>query len=84
MNKHIKQIVADSHLDVYGLGTDYHKWDETITKFSNQLIGETILAILATDTRDIVYTTYDRDRVDAVISRVVDSVRDHFKETENV
>jgi len=80
MNNIIKQIAKDSGLDVYGLGTDYAKWDYVVQKFANELIGETILAVLATDTRDIVYTTYDRDRVDAVISRVVDSVRNHFKE----
>jgi hypothetical protein len=66
---------------VYGLGKDYHKWYETITNFSNQLIGETILAILATDTRPFVFTTWDRDQVAGVIAKVVDSVRDHFKET---
>jgi len=81
MNERIKQIVRDSRLDVYGLGKDYHKWDETVSNFSNQLIGETILAILATDTRSMVYTTYDKSVVDAVISQVVDSVRNHFKET---
>jgi hypothetical protein len=80
MNSKIKQIVRDSHLDVYGLGKDYQKWDETVTNFSNQLIGEVVLAILATDTRQIVYTTYDRDQVAGIISKVVDSVRDHFKE----
>jgi hypothetical protein len=84
MNSKIKEIVRDSRLDVYGLGKDYHKWDETVSDFANQLVGETILAILATDTRSMVYTTYDKSVVDAVIGRVIDSVRDHFKETENV
>jgi len=81
MNERIKQIVRDSHLDVYGLGKDYHKWDETVSNFSNQLVGEVVLAILATDTRQLVYTTYDRDMVGGIISKVVDSVRNHFKET---
>lgn len=49
--------------------------------FADKIIGETITAVLATDTRDIVYTTYDKDQVDATISRVVDQVRNHFKET---
>jgi hypothetical protein len=47
-----------------------------------QVVGECVLAILATDTRDIVYTTYDRDQVAGIISRVVDQVRNHFKETQ--
>jgi len=84
MNSKIKEIVRDSRLDVYGLGKDYDKWDETVTEFVNQLVGECVLAILATDTRSMVYTTYDKSVVDSVISRVVDSVRDHFKENANV
>lgn len=81
MNSKIKEIVRDSRLDVYALGKDYAKWDETVTNFSNQLVGECVLAVLATDTRSLMYTTYDKSVVDSVISRVVDSVRDHFKET---
>lgn len=45
---------------------------------AQQIIGETILAILATDCRDFVYTTYDRDRAAGTISRVVDTVRRHW------
>lgn len=84
MNSKIQEIVRDSKLDVYGLGTDYAKWEHTVTEFSNQLIGECVLAALATDTRQLVYTTYDRSVVNSVISKVVDSIRNHFKETENV
>jgi hypothetical protein len=80
MNAIIKQIAQDSHLDVYGLGTDRAKWDSTVTKFSNQLVGECVLAILATDTRSIVYTTWDRDQVAGIIARVVENVRNHFEE----
>ena len=83
MNAVIKNIVKDSGLDVYGLGTDRAKWEHTVTEFANQLVGECVLAALATDTRQLVYTTYDRDMVGGIISKVVDSVRDHFKETEN-
>lgn len=45
-----------------------------------QVVGECVLAILATDTRSLVYTTFDRGLVDSTIARVVDSVRDHFKD----
>ena len=84
MNSKIQEIVRDSRLDVYGLGKDYAKWEHTVTEFSNQLIGECVLAALATDTRQLVYTTYDRDMVAGIISKVVESIRNHFKETENV
>lgn len=43
-----------------------------------QTVGETILAILATDCRDFVYTTFDRDRADGTIQRVVNQVRNHW------
>lgn len=46
-----------------------------------QVVGECVLAILATDTRDIVYTTWDRDQVAGVIARVVENVRNHFEES---
>ena len=82
MNSKVQEIVRDSHLDVYALGTDYFKWDKTVTDFSNQLIGECVLAILATDTRQFVYTTYDRDMVAGIIAKVADQVRDHFKDTQ--
>lgn len=48
-------------------------------KFGQGIVGETILAILATDCRDLTVTTYDKQFVDGVISRVVDSVRDHWE-----
>lgn len=58
------------------------EWIQHYNKiFADKIIGETITAVLATDTRDIVYTTYDKDQVDATIFRVVDQVRNHFKET---
>jgi len=59
-------------------------WIEQYNKnFVNQVVGECVLAILSTDTRGLVYTTYDRDQVAGIISKVVDSVRDHFKDNTN-
>lgn len=43
------------------------------------IVGECILAILATDTRNLTYTTFDTNFKDAIISKVVDSVQDHWK-----
>lgn len=43
-----------------------------------QTVGETILAILATDTRSLVYTTFDKGMVDGTVQRVVDQVRKHW------
>lgn len=46
--------------------------------FAQQIVGETVLAILATDLKDVIYTTYDQDRVHGIVARVVDSVRNHW------
>lgn len=43
-----------------------------------QAVGETILAILATDLRDCTYTTFDRDRNDNVVGRIIRNVRKHW------
>ena len=45
-----------------------------------QTVGETLLAILATDTRDLVYTTFDKGMADSIIGRVVDQVRNHWSQ----
>ena len=60
---------------LHELGVPYNIENALIVE---QVVGETILAILAADTRDLVYTTYDRGFVAGVISRTVDSVRKHW------
>lgn len=47
-----------------------------------QVVGETILAILATDNRNLMYTTFDRDLVNTVVAQVVDQVRKHWNFSE--
>jgi len=47
--------------------------------YAREVVGETILAILATNCKDIIYTTYDQDRVHGIIGRVVDQVRNHWE-----
>ena len=39
MNERLKRIVRESHLDVYGLGTDRARWEATLEKFL-VLIGD--------------------------------------------
>lgn len=81
MNK-IQQLsqAAIDNIKIGTLGTE--EWIQQYNKnLVNQVVGETILAILATDTRPVVYTTYDKDQVSGIISRVVDQVRNHFKDT---
>jgi hypothetical protein len=40
MNERIRQLVRESHLDVYGLGLDKAKWEHTIEKFAELIVQE--------------------------------------------
>jgi hypothetical protein len=40
MNERIKELVRESHLDVYGLGLDKAKWEHTIKKFADLIVKE--------------------------------------------
>lgn len=46
--------------------------------FAQSIVGETILAILATDHRHAIYTTFDKAAVDGATSRIIDQVRKHW------
>jgi len=60
-------------------GESHYKYVLDIDEFAQQIVGETIAAILATNCKDIIYTTYDQDRVHGIIGRVVDQVRNHWE-----
>jgi hypothetical protein len=38
MNEKIKQYAKQSGLDVYGLGTDYDKWNDVLEKFAELIV----------------------------------------------
>ena len=40
MNPRIRELVRESHLDVYGLGKDRDKWEHTIEKFAELIVKE--------------------------------------------
>ncbi len=42
MNERIREFARTSHLDVYGLGKDRAKWEDTLEKFA-ELIVEKML-----------------------------------------
>ena len=67
----IKEIIKDSVYDIANIITEYEE-------LGKQIVGETILAVLATKTNDLVFTTYDINLKDAIIARVVDSIRNHW------
>jgi hypothetical protein len=40
MNERIKELVRESHLDVYGLGKERYKWEYTVEKFAHLIVRE--------------------------------------------
>lgn len=46
--------------------------------FARYIVGECILAILAAKVKPLGNTTYDYNLMDAVTSKIIDSVREHW------
>jgi hypothetical protein len=42
MNERIKELARTSHLDVYGLGKDRAKWEDTLEKFAELIVAECV------------------------------------------
>lgn len=42
MNPRIRELVRESHLDVYGLGKERYKWEYTVGKFAELIVQECI------------------------------------------
>ena len=49
MNERIRELVRESHLDVYGLGKERYKWEYTVEKFAELIVRE--CADVAKETR---------------------------------
>lgn len=52
--------------------------DSTTTEIAQRVVGETILAILATDHRHAMFTTFDKAAIEGATQRIVDSVTKHW------
>ena len=42
MNERIRELVRESHLDVYGLGKERYKWEYTVEKFAELIVRECV------------------------------------------
>lgn len=42
MNERIKELARESHLDVYGLGRDRAKWEDTLEQYTKMVILECV------------------------------------------
>ena len=80
MNTRVKQVLEDTskeRLEFYPAGY-VHKREVNYDEFAQQIVGETILAVLAADLRDIVVTNYDSDMARAVVNKILDNIRNHW------
>lgn len=75
--KEILRLCSKEELKFVNTGF-MHQRNVDYDEFAQQIVGETIAAILCTDTRDFTFTTYDKAVVDGIISKVVDTVRNHW------
>lgn len=68
MNTKIQQIIDE--LQVCG--------NYTQEAFAQSIVGETVLAILATDHRHAMFTTFDKAAVEGATQRIIDTVTKHW------
>ena len=50
MNERIRQFERESHIDVYGLGLDRVKWETSLEKFAELILGECCQVLEQTQT----------------------------------
>lgn len=76
----VKQILQDISRESleYSIAGYKHCREVDYTEFAQQVVGQTILAILATDHRDNTYTQFDKDRVEAATLKIVDQICNHW------
>jgi len=51
---------------------------KSLDYFAQQIVGQTILEILATDHRHAMFTTFDKAAVDGATQRIIDSVKKYW------
>jgi len=79
-NEHVKRILQDISKESIEYQPEGYKHTRTLdyTEFAQQVVGETILAILATDHRDESYTQFDIDRINSATTKIIDGIRNHW------
>jgi len=45
MNERLRQLVKQSRIDVYALGTDNAKWEAAVNRFAQSVIQECLLSL---------------------------------------
>lgn len=81
MNKHplIEKILEDRQFERLQNWADIGPVQSaTLESYTQQVVGETILAILATDHRHAQFTTFDRAAIEGATARITEAVRKYW------
>jgi hypothetical protein len=73
----INKILQDNNINP-GNTKFVLSYDE-ITNLMLQTVGETVLAVLAANIKDLQATTYDHQLTEAARTKIVDNIRNHWK-----
>ena len=74
MNERLRQLVRQSRIDVYALGTDNAKWEAAVNRFAQSLIQECLLSLEP----DPMAPEIDYDVEEKFYQRSADKIRRHF------
>ena len=86
MNERIRELVRESHLDVYGLGKERYKWEYTVEKFAELIVRECANVLRAESERLYKLSAEEKDELFAsnfeiCAEKCVDNevaIREHF------
>ena len=80
MNQRIRELMRNSHLDVYGLGLDREKWESAVTKFADLIINEVCNELEISKNADP-YTgeVFDTER-NTVLDEQIEWLKEYFGE----
>ena len=62
MNELIRKFERESHIDVYGLGKDRIKWEETLEKFAELIVRECVWIVDNEGTSDEIFEHFGVDQ----------------------
>ena len=86
MNSEIKKFAEQAgfqYIPDEGIGWAGN-YNSSLQKFAELILSKVLDTVVNTDIRSVVYTTYDKDRAEAVLTLVAKSLQKEFNITEKV
>ena len=75
MNERLRQLVRQSRIDVYALGTDNTKWEAAVNRFAQSVIQECLLSLEP----DPMAPEIDYDVEEKFYRRSAEKIKRHFE-----